>query len=858
MNFVDYLFEDSSGLNKDLILGREERLSYGEATRQVNALANYLRQNLGENQNVLLISKNSAFFVVSYLGIMNSGNVCVPLNPAISENSLTFITQAIKPKICFCQQPKGDSLLIIDEAALGQIVNDPKYSNLPQARQFDEHRLAQIIFTSGSTAVPKGVMLSHENLIENTRSILLYLKLTPQDIIEVVLPFYYCYGLSLLHTHIRAGGAMVLNNTFMLIRTVIDDINKYGCTGFSGVPTHFQVLLRQTDLFRRADLPSIRYVTQAGGKLPTVLIKEFTEAFPKVRFFVMYGMTEATARLSYLEPSLVLKRLGSIGKGIPGVQLEVLNESGRQVKPGEPGEIVATGRNVMLGYYNDEEETKKVLKYAKLHTGDLATIDDDGYIFFLAREKDFFKVGGMRVSPKEIEDAILANIPEVVDCSLIAINDEIVGDAIKAYLVLKEGSTLTKDSVQAVCRKKLSSQMVPRYIEFIDKIPMNDTGKKSKVEVTKLAESFVKSQENEREVERLISEKQFIYTDSEKEHILLPMIKEQLSGAINNNSHVRSWLEKAGVEIDKLNSISDVPVLPIQMFKLFDLKTCGHPIHRILLSSSTTGQTPSKVPVCSNTSQLQSKALLAILKDFLPNKRMPYLVLDSPSSNAAASNLTARGAAIRGFSIFAKETLYAFKDDTGRLVLDIPAVTEFLERHRAEDILAVGFTYIIWSEFMKQAAGCSFNNPGLILLHGGGWKKLASQAVSKDIFSAKLAEAFHTDPGNIMDFYGLVEQTGIVFIDCRAGYKHCPNFADIRIRNTYTLEENEKGEPGLIEIISVLPDSYPGMSILTEDIGEICGYDCACGRKGKYFVFRSRVEKSELRGCGDTFRERRS
>jgi hypothetical protein len=155
-----------------------------------------------------------------------------------------------------------------------------------------------------------------------------------------------------------------------------------------------------------------------------------------------------------------------------------------------------------------------------------------------------------------------------------------------------------------------------------------------------------------------------------------------------------------------------------------------------------------------------------------------------------------------------------------------------------------------------QKENIIFDCPDLLMVHGGGWKKLKDQSVSKDVFSETIARLFKTQPNHILDFYGMVEQTGIVFIDCELGHKHAPNFGEVKIRNFLTLQENKVNEPGYIEIMNVLPDSYPGMSILTEDVGEVLGIDdCSCGRKGKYFVFRSRLEKSEVRGCGDTFRE---
>ncbi len=361
------------------------------------------------------------------------------------------------------------------------------------------------------------------------------------------------------------------------------------------------------------------------------------------------------------------------------------------------------------------------------------------------------------------------------------------------------------------------------------------------------------------EINRLISAEQYIYTSSKKEKILLPIIKAQMKMQYKQNKHIKSWFDKINLDIDGVTRLSDVPLLSTQMFKYFDLRTSSLPLQRILYSSATTSQTPSKIPISKVTAFRQTKALLSIIKDFFSTKRRPLLIIDSPSSNINSDAITARGAAIRGFSIIAKESEYAFDDDKDNLVFNKERVVNFFKKHKDQKIFALGFTYIIWSKFltaMKQEK-LTFNHPDIVLIHGGGWKKLKDQRVSKEIFSNTIASLFNTKSSNILDFYGMVEQTGIVFIDCPYGYKHVPNFAEVKIRDFYTQKENGIGEQGFIQILNVLPDSYPGWSILTEDVGELVGVDdCRCGRKGNYFVIKSRLEKTEVRGCGDTFVER--
>lgn len=367
----------------------------------------------------------------------------------------------------------GDVEIYTDKSEFNLICNHENNDNDDINLKED---VAVILFTSGSTGKPKGVMLTHFNLIYNTDSIIDYLKLTQKDRVETVLPFYYCYGTSILHTHFRVGGSLVINNKFMFPQTVIEDINKYNCTGFSGVPSTYQILLRMTDM-KNTKFPTLRYITQAGGKLPEIFIKQLIDILGVVDIFIMYGQTEATARLSYLPPYLIKEKMNSIGRGIKGTQLQVLNSQGNKVKVGEIGEVVAQGGNIMKGYFNDKQATDKVLIKGNLYTGDVAKVDDDGFIYIVAREKNIIKSGGIRISPKEIEDIIL-QIPEVVECAVIGVLDDILGEAVKAFVVIVSDKTFVDFKyILDFCKKQLPSYKIPRYIEFLNALPKNSSGK---------------------------------------------------------------------------------------------------------------------------------------------------------------------------------------------------------------------------------------------------------------------------------------------------------------------------------------------------------------------------------------------
>lgn len=483
MNVFDYFFENSKDLDKDFLLGPKEQISYSDLYNQSLQIASYLIENTAKDEKIMLYSYNNVFFLVAYLGILKSGRICVPINPEIELSNLEYITRACDANVIFIEDKllnrhNFDDYRVISSEAIEALskgaVTDP-------AEDFDSERCAEIIFTSGSTGEPKGVMISHKNIIANTDSIIEYLKLKENDTIEVVMPFYYCYGLSLLHTHLRVGGSVVLNNSFIFLGSVLNDLEKYKCTGFAGVPSHFQILLRKSESFKTTSFSNMRYVTQAGGKLHNVFISEFLESHPEIDFYVMYGQTEATARLSYLPPEKLDSKLGSIGKGIPGVELKVFNENGELIKPGETGEIRAKGNNIMMGYLNDEKSTRQTINDGWLHTGDLATIDDDGYIFLTARSKEIIKVRGKRISPKEIE-GVLVSIPEVIDCTIFPVDDELLGEAVKAVITIDKSheEKITHDFIKDYCSSRLASYKIPGIIELKNRVAISSTGKKIK------------------------------------------------------------------------------------------------------------------------------------------------------------------------------------------------------------------------------------------------------------------------------------------------------------------------------------------------------------------------------------------
>lgn len=495
MNFTQFIFKTSKDLNdKIAIFHKDKTISYSELYSLILKIIGKLNSlQLDHQENIIIFADNSFFFVASYFAIMASGRVAVPLHSLFGEENFKFVVKSCGIRTFFVQKKylkKFYDYNIIDKKVFtdsdiedGINIFDLELENVSIKEVDVKKDLGVLIFTSGSTGIPKGVMLSHYNLMYNTNSIIEYLKLVPTDRVMTVLPFSYCFGASLLQTHLRVGAQLVLNNLFMFPGKVLKEINEKECTDFAGVPSHYSILLRRSPL-KRMKFPTLRLVQQAGGKLTNTLILELKELLPTTKIFIMYGQTEATARLSYLPPELLDSKLGSIGKGIPGVNLEVLNRNGKHVKPGEIGELVASGENIMMGYWEDPEETEKVLKEGKLYTGDLGTIDDEGYIFLTGREKEIIKSGGFRVSPKEIENYI-SKLEDVVEIAIIGIYDEILGEKIKAFVSLVENSKLTDKDIISYCRKHFPPHKVPTEIELMKSLPKNISNKVDKVALKK-------------------------------------------------------------------------------------------------------------------------------------------------------------------------------------------------------------------------------------------------------------------------------------------------------------------------------------------------------------------------------------
>lgn len=356
----------------------------------------------------------------------------------------------------------------------------------PPERRAIEPDLATLCWTSGSTGEPKGVMLTHQNLRNSTAAIGAYLDHTPDDIVLCVLPLSHTYGLfQLIVTH-AFGGTVVLEKGFSMPWPIVQRLSEERVTGFAGVPTIYASMLSLKN-FAKADLSALRYMTNAAYGLPAAQLLRLRELLPNVRFFAMYGQTECT-RVCYLPPSLALDRPASVGIAMPNEELWIEREDGTRAAPGEVGELVVRGPNVMRGYWRNPEATARALRPGPLpgevvlHTGDLFKLDEDLYLHFVARNDDIIKTRGEKVSPLEVE-SVICKVPGVIEVAVVGVPDPILGVAVKAAVVKAEGAEVTADDIRKQVRGDLDEVSVPKHVEFVDALPKTASGKVKKSEL---------------------------------------------------------------------------------------------------------------------------------------------------------------------------------------------------------------------------------------------------------------------------------------------------------------------------------------------------------------------------------------
>ena len=476
---------------KAIIISGDHSCTYNNLVLEISSCAARF-QSLGikSGDRISLLLGNSIQYVVAYYAAISYGALVVPLNTTAKPIDITNWIAHSGSKILVVSQKLYKSFSDDCVESLNVVIvpdseiNSDMYWSSQQVQavnlgelseQISSDMPATIMYTSGTTGKPKGVTLTHGNFVHNFNEVIKYLHLTSNDSILNILPFYYSYGNSILHTHLMTAAAIVIENNFMYPIKALEKIESRQLTGFSGVPATFSILLNRTNLTEH-NLSSLRYATQAGGAMPPSNIQRFIDQVDNVELFIMYGQTEATARLTYLEPSKLTTKLGSIGKPLGGVTIEIRGEEGNLVDRGVEGELYVKGPNIMQGYWNNCELTNQVIVDGYLKTGDLGHIDSEGYIYLTGRRSDMIKVGGNRISPLEIEE-VVSQLDGIEEVAATGVDDEILGQVVKIAVVVNDGCHITELAIKSYCKKNLALYKIPKFVSFVESLPKTASGK---------------------------------------------------------------------------------------------------------------------------------------------------------------------------------------------------------------------------------------------------------------------------------------------------------------------------------------------------------------------------------------------
>ncbi|WP_437767449.1 class I adenylate-forming enzyme family protein [Sorangium sp. So ce281] len=484
--------------------------------RELDALADrcaalFCEAGVQRGDRVMVALDNSVDAVVAYYGALRADGVPSLLGTAMRPRRLGQVMELAGPRVLVAARGMREGLAAVAElppgarpaatfvsgaappAAAGPPRDGRDFQEAlagapgePPARRAIELDLATLCWTSGSTGESKGVMLTHQNLRNSTAAIGVYLEHTADDVILCVLPLSHTYGLfQLLVTH-TFGGTVVLEKGFSMPWPIVQRMAEERATGFAGVPTIFASMLSLKN-FAKADLSALRYLTNAAYGLPAPQLLRLRELLPNVSFFAMYGQTECT-RVCYLPPSLALERPSSVGIAMPNEELWIEREDGTHAEPGEVGELVVRGPNVMRGYWRNPDATARALRPGPLpgevvlHTGDLFKMDEDRYLYFVARKDDIIKTRGEKVSPLEVE-SVICKVPGVVEVAVVGVPDQVLGVAVKAAVVKAPDAAVTADDVRKKVRSELDEVAVPKFVEFMDSLPKTASGKVKKSEL---------------------------------------------------------------------------------------------------------------------------------------------------------------------------------------------------------------------------------------------------------------------------------------------------------------------------------------------------------------------------------------
>ena len=492
---------------KTALVCQGDRWSYGEVDRLSDRLAGSLKaRGLHRGDRVAIFLDNSVEAVVSIFGVLKMGGVFLPASPSTKADKLAYllndcraaglISDARLSGVASEAAPRAPSLRLVISAGDGRperpfegvqaltweeaLDKDTPSAAAPLSKSAIDIDLAAILYTSGSTGFPKGVMMTHLNIATAAASIMQYLENKEDDVVLSALPLSFDYGLYQVLMAFKAGATLVLERSFAYPQTILERLIEEKATGFPIVPTVAAMICRMKE-WGSDRFPHLRYITSTAAPLAPAHISRLRSLFPTAKIYSMYGLTECK-RVSYLPPEELDVRPASVGRAIPNTEVYIVDEWGARVGPGEVGELVVRGAHVMKGYWEREEETERALKPGPLpgekvlYTGDLFRMDSDGYLYFVARKDDIIKTRGEKVSPKEVE-AVLYRLPEIAEAAVVGVQDEVLGQAVKAVVVLTEGTRLTAQEISRHCARYLEEFMIPKYVEFREGLPKNDHGK---------------------------------------------------------------------------------------------------------------------------------------------------------------------------------------------------------------------------------------------------------------------------------------------------------------------------------------------------------------------------------------------
>jgi amino acid adenylation domain-containing protein len=481
--------------DKVALVCQRQRLTYREIDRRANGLAAALvARGVSRGDRVIVYGDNTIDTVVAFWAVLKANAVVSIVNPLTKADKLEYYLNDCRAVALITdehlrvvwQEPASRSkwLQTTIVGPADPLLNSP--ADLPPPRRNLDVDLAAIIYTSGSTGDPKGVMLTHRNMLTAATSISTYLRNVEDDVILCVLPLACDYGLYQLIMAFRLGARLVLERSFAFPAQILKLMVDERVTGFPGVPTIFAVLAELKTL-KDYDFSAIEYVTNTAAALPVKHITMLRDLFPHARIYSMYGLTECK-RCTYLPPEDIDRKPTSVGVAIPNTELWLVDEEGQKVGPNQVGQLVIRGATVMRGYWEKPEATAKKLKPGPLpgefvlYTGDYCRLDDEGYLYFVGRMDDIIKSRGEKVAPKEVEH-VLYNIKGVRDAAVIGVPDEILGQAVKAFVVLEADVSLTDKDIQRECQARLENFMVPKYVEIVADLPKTTTGKIKKTDL---------------------------------------------------------------------------------------------------------------------------------------------------------------------------------------------------------------------------------------------------------------------------------------------------------------------------------------------------------------------------------------